>query len=164
MISSVNLVRNLILAVIASLAFYAFWVFIAGPSDVWIEVKHFGLFGWFVVLGLSFFNYLLRFARWHLYLKHLNYEVPKWVNFRFYLVGFAFTTTPGKVGEAIRSLYLKSYSVKYTDSIAAFFVERLVDVIAMLLLSLLAAYVFEDWRWLIIALAVPLVLFLPFFK
>ncbi|MDG1463185.1 MAG: lysylphosphatidylglycerol synthase transmembrane domain-containing protein [Gammaproteobacteria bacterium] len=156
--------RNLILAVIASIAFYGIWVLIAGPDQVWEEVKRLGWLGWFIILGLSLFNYLLRFGRWQLYLQRLGYHVPAWPNFRFYLAGFAFTATPGKVGEVVRSLYLKRYNVKYTDSIAAFFVERLVDVVAMVLLSLLAAYVFEEWRWLIAIVSALLILLLPLLR
>jgi len=124
-------------------------------------VQTLGLAGWGLILGLSLFNYLLRFVRWQMYLLSLGYRVPWWPNLRFYLAGFAFTATPGKVGEAVRSLYLKRFAVKYTDSIAAFFVERLVDVVAMVLLSLLAAYVFEEWRWLIGIVGGLLILLLP---
>lgn len=156
-----NLVRNLIVAVIASIAFYGVWVVLAGPGDVWREVQELGFLGWGLILGLSLFNYLLRFVRWQMYLVSLGYRVPWWPNLRFYLAGFAFTATPGKVGEAVRSLYLKRFAVKYTHSIAAFFVERLVDVVAMVLLSLLTAYVFDEWRWLIGLVGVLLILLLP---
>jgi uncharacterized protein (TIRG00374 family) len=110
---------------------------------------------------LSLLNYLLRFARWQTYLNSLGCAVPAWPNCRFYLAGFAFTATPGKVGEAVRSLYLKRFNVNYADSIAAFFVERLVDIVSMVLLSLLAAYMFDEWRWLIAVLSVVLILLLP---
>jgi uncharacterized protein (TIRG00374 family) len=156
-----NLVRNLIIAVIASIAFYGVWVVLAGPADVWREVQAPGIVGWGLILGLSLFNYLLRFVRWQMYLGSLGYHIPWWPNLRFYLAGFAFTATPGKVGEAVRSLYLKRFAVEYTASIAAFFVERLVDVVAMVLLSLLAAYVFDEWRWLIAVAGALLILLLP---
>ena len=156
-----NLVRNLIIAVIASIAFYGLWVVIAGPDEVWQEVQSLGLTGWCAILGLSLLNYLLRFARWQTYLNSLGCAVPAWPNCRFYLAGFAFTATPGKVGEAVRSLYLKRFNVNYADSIAAFFVERLVDIVSMVLLSLLAAYMFDEWRWLIAVLSVVLILLLP---
>ena len=156
-----NLIRNLILVVFASAAFYGFWVIYAGPADVWQSILRVGWSGWGIILGLSLFNYGLRFVRWHLYLSSLGYDVPKYQNFKFYLAGFAFTATPGKVGEAVRSLYLNRYHVRYADSLAAFFVERLVDVVAMLLLALLAAYVFEGQRWLVITVGAALILLLP---
>jgi glycosyltransferase 2 family protein len=156
-----NLVRNLIIAVIASIAFYGVWVLLAGPGDVWRAVQEIGVIGWLLILGLSLFNYLARFVRWQMYLLSLGYRVPGWPSLRFYVAGFAFTATPGKVGEAVRSLYLKRFAVKYADSIATFFVERLVDVVAMVLLSLLAASVFDEWRWLIAIVGGLLILLLP---
>ena len=53
----------------------------------------------------------------------------------YYLSGFAFTVSPAKAGEAVRSLYLRSYGVTYSQSIAALFVERLQDLLAMVLLA-----------------------------
>jgi len=161
---SQKLIRNLALAVIASIAFYGVWVVVAGPGDVWLEIKRLGWLGWAMILGLSLFNYLLRFARWQMYLNRLGHKVPAWPNLRFYLAGFAFTATPGKVGEAVRSLYLNRYQVRYADSLAAFFVERLVDVVSMVLLSLLAAYVFEEWRWIIIFASMVLIALLPLIR
>jgi uncharacterized protein (TIRG00374 family) len=54
-----------------------------------------------------------------------------------YLSGFALTTTPGKAGEAIRSVFLKPQGVGYGDSMAAFFSERLSDLLAIVLLATL---------------------------
>lgn len=154
----------MLLVVIASAFFYGFWIVYAGPGDVWMGIKKIGWAGWLIILGLSLFNYALRFCRWHLYLSSLGYQVPKLANFKLYLAGFAFTTTPGKVGEAIRSVYLKKYNVKYADSLAAFFVERLVDVVAMVLLALLAAYAFEAQRWLVIVVSIALIMILPLIR
>jgi uncharacterized protein (TIRG00374 family) len=156
-----NLIRNLILAVIASVAFYGLWIVLTGPQNVWIEVKQLGWTGWLIILGLSLLNYLLRFGRWQLYLNRLGYSVPPWSSLKIYLAGFAFTATPGKVGEAMRSVYLNRYKVAYADSLAAFFVERLVDVVAMVLISLLAAFAFEGNRWLVVAVSLFVVLMLP---
>jgi uncharacterized membrane protein YbhN (UPF0104 family) len=56
-----------------------------------------------------------------------------------YLTGFALTTTPGKAGEAIRSMLLKrAHGVPVTDSLAAFFAERFSDVVALAVLATLA--------------------------
>lgn len=159
-----NLIRNLIIVVTASAAFYGFWVIYAGPADVWDSIVQVGWSGWAIILGLSLFNYALRFIRWQGYLSSLGYKIPAWRHFKFYLAGFAFTATPGKVGEAVRSLYLNKYGVRYTDSLAAFFVERLVDVVAMVLLALLAAYAFEQYRWLVICVSVFLILLLPLIR
>ena len=74
-----------------------------------------------LILGLSLLNYCLRFVRWQLYLSRLGYDLPHGLSLRYYLAGFAFTTTPGKAGEAVRSLYLKRHGISYSQSLSALF-------------------------------------------
>lgn len=158
-----NFVRQLIVCVALSLIFYGVWVGFSGTSDVLDSVTRIGWAGWLYVLGLSLVNYGLRLLRWGMYLRRLGYRVPAGVTARTYLAGFAFTTTPGKVGEAIRSVYLKPHGVRYSHSLAALFAERLSDLLAMIVVAALAAFAFADTRWLVIVaillalVAIPLV-------
>ncbi len=156
-----NFVRQLVLCIVLSIAFYGAWAAFGGVDEVWESATRIGVAGWAFILGLSLFNYALRFARWGLYLKRLGARVPMGLNFAAYLAGFGFTTTPGKVGEAIRSVYLKPYGVSYTQSLAAFFVERLVDMLAMIVVASLAAYAFESMRWLVALTLLATLAFLP---
>ena len=100
-----------------------------------------------VILLLSLFNYGLRYWRWQGLLKRLGHSLTHELGIRYYLAGFALTTTPGKAGEAVRSLFLKRHQVSYVDSLAVFFSERLVDVVAMLCLAVAALYAFPATRW-----------------
>ncbi|MGI9309838.1 MAG: lysylphosphatidylglycerol synthase transmembrane domain-containing protein [Gammaproteobacteria bacterium] len=156
-----KLIRQIVICVVASIAFYGVSVVVSGWEDVSSAVARMGWSGWGIILGLSLVNYLLRFVRWQVYLNHLGCRVPVFYSLSVYLAGFAFTATPGKVGEAVRSVYLKPYSVTYVNSLSAFFVERFVDVIAMVLLASLAAFAFEDMRWLVIVTALVVLLVLP---
>jgi uncharacterized protein (TIRG00374 family) len=54
-----------------------------------------------------------------------------------YLAGYAFTTTPGKSGEAVRSWWLRDHGVRLDDSLGALIMERVCDLVAVLLLALL---------------------------
>jgi glycosyltransferase 2 family protein len=90
-----------------------------------------------LVLGLSVLNYLIRFQRWQMFLNRLGHKLPSLQHLLCYLSGFAFTVTPAKAGEAVRSVYLREHGVTYTQSIAALFVERLQDLLAMTLLATL---------------------------
>ncbi|NNC65825.1 MAG: flippase-like domain-containing protein [Gammaproteobacteria bacterium] len=137
------------MCVLLSVLFYGAWVAFGGGADVWDSIALLGWEGWGIVLGLSLLNYGLRFVRWDLYLRQLGYRVPVWTNLRAYLAGFAFTTTPGKVGEAIRSVYLKPFGVNYTDSLAALFAERLADLLAMIVVASMAMFAFANARWLV---------------
>lgn len=99
-----------------------------------------------LILGLSLLNYALRFLRWRYYVAVLGHAVPWWRHLAYYLAGFAFTVTPGKAGEAVRSLYLKAHGMSYSESLAAFFVERLLDVLAIAALAIGGAWLFPDYR------------------
>jgi uncharacterized protein (TIRG00374 family) len=144
-----NFTRQFLVCVILSIVFYGAWAAFSGAAEVWAAAVAMGWAGWSIILGLSLFNYLVRFVRWSFYLKRLGLSVPFGRNLLAYMAGFGFTTTPGKVGEAVRSVYLKPYGVGYISSLAAFFVERLVDLIAMIVLASMAAYAFESTRWLV---------------
>ena len=112
--------RGLVISVVAALALYVGLSFFTGAKDVLGAVSHVDLQVWILVLGLSLLNYLLRFYRWHWYLAHLGHTLPPLRHLTYYMAGFAFTTTPGKMGEAIRSIYLAPHRVSYADSLAAF--------------------------------------------
>ena len=89
------------------------------------------------IFALSLVNYLLRFWRWQRYVAAFGHSLPWCLHLLYYVAGFILTVTPGKAGEAVRSLYLRGHGVSYAQSLAALFVERLLDVLAMSLLALL---------------------------
>ncbi len=99
---------------------------------------------WLVLLGLSLLNYGLRFLRWHVYLAALGTPVPWRRNLLVYLAGFAFTVTPGKAGEAVRSVYLRAAGLPWSPGLAALGVERVLDLTAVVMLAALALRVFAD--------------------
>lgn len=99
-----------------------------------------------LVLGLSTLNYLLRFARWHWYLGDLGHALPWGHHLLVYLGGFLFTVSPAKAGEAVRGLYLRDRGVRYSDTFAALFVERLLDFLAYALLATLIVFQHAEYR------------------
>lgn len=156
-----RLIRPLVWSMLAAAAIYGGSVIAGDISAVAGSIAKLDLVGWVVVIGLSLVNYGLRFFRWEIYLRHLNGRIPVLLSLAYYLGGFAFTTTPGKGGEAIRSLYLKRHSVSYVHSLAAFFTERFVDLIAMVLLASVAALTFPAYQWPVLAIAGLVIAILP---
>jgi len=99
---------------------------------------------------LSLLNYVLRIVRWRSYLAHLGHVLT----FRFaaltFTAGFAFTLSPGKVGEMVRARYYKNMGVPFSHVAAAFFTERLIDLLAMVTVALLAvASLADSYRWVL---------------
>jgi uncharacterized protein (TIRG00374 family) len=87
----------------------------------------------------SLLNYAFRIVRWQSYLVRLGRRLPLGFVSLTYIAGFAFTVSPGKVGEMARARYYSRLGISVADVAGAFFVERLMDVMAMLVLAALMA-------------------------
>jgi uncharacterized protein (TIRG00374 family) len=118
---------------------FAGWCFVAFRADlsrislmpVW-QARDAVLFA----AMLSILNYLLRIVRWSAYLKRFGFRFPAGFTALSYVAGFAFTLSPGKVGEMVRARYYKDAGVPLNVTTAAFFLERLMDTLAMASLAL----------------------------
>lgn len=146
--------RGLILSVVLAVVGYFVFTLWGGWAEVRDSLAQLSAFDLFLLLLLSLVNYLLRFLRWRKFLKLQGNVVPDRANLRIYLSGFALTTTPGKAGEAMRSLLLKPFSVSYPHSLAAFVAERLGDLMAVLLLACVGLYAYEPARPVVVVLAI----------
>jgi glycosyltransferase 2 family protein len=84
---------------------------------------------------LSIVNYALRIVRWRSYLARLGHELTLGFSAVTYVAGFAFTLSPGKVGELARARYYQPLGIPVAQVAGAVFVERLVDLLAVLVLG-----------------------------
>lgn len=143
--------RALILSIVAAIVGYLVLSLWGGWEEVVAAFAQIGLLGTLIVLGLSLVNYGLRFGRWQLYLSQLGYCVPWLPSLRIYLSGFALTTTPGKAGEAFRGVLLKQRGVPFPATFAAFISERLSDLVAIVLLTLVGLAQYPQTRGIVLA-------------
>lgn len=118
----------------------------AGWREVLAAVVRVGVGVVLGLLALSLANYLLRFVRWGRYLALLGSPVPWRVNLDAYFAGFALTTSPGKLGEMLRSVLLKAHGVPVPNSLAAFFAERFSDLLSILVLAAVGLWTYEPAR------------------
>ncbi|MFZ4538376.1 lysylphosphatidylglycerol synthase transmembrane domain-containing protein [Propionivibrio sp.] len=118
----------------------------AGWREVVAAVVQVGPFVIFGLLALSLSNYLLRFVRWGRYLALLEAPVAWRINLDVYFSGFALTTSPGKLGEMMRSVLLKPHGVPAAASIAAFFAERASDLLSILVLAAIGLWAYAPAR------------------
>jgi len=93
--------------------------------------------------ALCLLNYGLRGLRWRLWMAQHGRHFGLLQGLRLYLAGYAFTPTPGNVGEAVRGLMLAHQPLGARQSLAIFGAERLADLLCLLLLCLPAAW----WAW-----------------
>ena len=142
---------------------YALVPVLMGESqESMLALKRIDLSAWSILLGLSFFNYALRFYRW-VYLVKLasGVTIPLGKHFLIYLSGFGLTATPGKIGEAFRGVYMKPLGVNWTQSFSLFFVERLHDVLAIVILSLFAVTYFDSGVLIVVLFTLAILFSLP---
>lgn len=90
------------------------------------------------LLIIAFFSFAVRFLRWHWLLMRLGSRTGLLSGFIAYFSGFAFTATPGKVGELIRIRYLAPLGVVPAKVISAFVYERAIDLAVVMCLAALA--------------------------
>ena len=72
--------------------------------------------------------------------------MPWRINLAVYFSGFALTTSPGKLGETLRSLLLKPHGVPASASLAAFLAERVSDLLAILVLAAVGLWAYSPAR------------------
>lgn len=133
-----SLQRNVL--IYGLLALFAAWCVIGFHRDV--SQIHMApvLAAWPAILAatlLSLLNYALRTVRWRLYMSKLGHRLSwRFVTLTF-MSGFAFTLSPGKLGEMVRARYYLPKGMALPGIAAAFFVERLLDLLAMVALAAL---------------------------
>ena len=90
------------------------------------------------LLALSLGTYAVRYARWRWLLARAGHATPMVRGLLAYMAGFAFTATPGKVGELVRIRYFAPMGVPGWRVISVFVFERAMDLLVVLALASLA--------------------------
>jgi uncharacterized protein (TIRG00374 family) len=150
-----KLLGKIILGVAAGVAIYV-------GFSIWADARSVGRaladFHWVIALaalGLASLNYLVRFARWHYYLKVLGLSVPVGHSLLVFLGGFSLTVTPGKLGEVVKALLLReSHGIAAARTAPIVIAERFTDLMGLLLLACVGIFTFEtDPRFLVVGAA-----------
>jgi len=96
------------------------------------------------VIVLAFISYFFRSMRWLLYIRKEEKKANNLHHTIIYLSGFAFTASPGKSGELMRSTHLNHLHIPFSYTLACFLSERLLDVIIVLNLGIYAIVIITD--------------------
>ena len=120
-------------------------------SDLRAVGQHLADFRWALfpaVLALTLFNYLLRGFKFHYYLRQIGAEkIPLKESFRIFVAGFPLAVTPGKVGEALKGVWIhhKDLEVSTARGVSVVVAERISDGLAVLLLSTLGVIAYPQY-------------------
>lgn len=105
------------------------------------------------LLLLSLFNYVLRAGRWQFFAARLGAVIPWRRNLSYYFAGFSMTTTPGKLGEALRLWFIeRAHGYSYARLAPLFVGDRLIDLNTVLILSLVGLGAFTGYGWAVAVL------------
>lgn len=98
------------------------------------------------ILNLTFFKaifavligYFLRFIRWRILLIKLGLFLPIKDDFLSWMGSYAFTASPGKTGELIRSYFLyEKFGISLIKSSSALIFERMSDLLSVFIIILI---------------------------
>jgi uncharacterized protein (TIRG00374 family) len=149
--------RALLLVVLVSALGYLAFSLWGGWHEVVSAIVRVGFIGTAIALSLSLVNYGLRFVRWQKFLALLGHHVYAPESLRIYIAGFGLTILPGKVGETIRSVFLKKHGVSYPESLAAYFSDQFSNLISMLLLVTIGLWAYPQAQPVVVMLAAIIV-------
>ncbi|MBN1148486.1 MAG: flippase-like domain-containing protein [Anaerolineales bacterium] len=111
-----------------------------------------------LVLALTLFNYTLRCFKWHYYLGQIGVRgFPLARSARLFVAGFPLAVTPGKLGEALKGVWLHRETGKpVAAGIAVVVAERISDGLAVLALSTLGVIAYPQFWPAFLAVLVAL--------
>ncbi len=90
-----------------------------------------------IMMGLSFMNYILRYVKWQYYLRRIDVNLSHVDSFSIFLAGFTLTTSPGKIGEAVKGYFIKELNgTPIAKTVPVVVSERVTDLLAMVLLAM----------------------------
>ena len=102
-------------------------------------------------LLLAFSNYIVRFLKWHYYVRILEIALPKKMSAKIFFSGLLMSATPGKFGEVFKSFLIKEcVGTPISRSAPIVLAERFTDFVALALMSLLGLAILpEKYRYLL---------------
>jgi uncharacterized protein (TIRG00374 family) len=131
--------RKLILFVIFSVVVFAIVGLYGQLDDV---VAALISIDWWIVLpammALSFLNYIIRYMKWQYYLRRIDVNLSHTDSFSIFLAGFTLTTTPGKIGEAVKGFFIRDIDdTPIAKTVPVVVSERVTDLLALVLLAMI---------------------------
>lgn len=119
--------------------------FFLGTREVIGELEKFGPLSLAGFAGLWFVAFATRLWRWHCLSRSLGLDVPALRLALYYAAGLAFTTTPGRVGEAARLWFLnRGHGVPLRISGPILVADRLSDLCCVLVMCLVGIGAFLE--------------------
>jgi uncharacterized protein (TIRG00374 family) len=144
--------RSLVLAVVLGVVVFAALSVFADFGKVSAALSGFNVALIPAILGLVSLSYAGRFVRWLYYLKVLKVSVPLGQNAAIFAAGLSMTISPGKLGEVLKSVFVRQASgAPIARTAPAIFAERATDGTGMVLWGFIGAFALNVPPWTMLA-------------
>ncbi|MBE0698781.1 MAG: flippase-like domain-containing protein [Anaerolineaceae bacterium] len=114
-----------------------------------------------IAIGFTLLNYALRFIKWHFYIQQVGVHNLDWKqSLRLFVAGFPLAVTPGKVGEALKGVWLnRTSNIPVGRGVAVVLAERISDGLAVMILSIFGVIAYPQyWAAFIVILVILLLI------
>ncbi len=119
----------------------------------------------FILFALTTANYLIRFIKWDYFLKKAGIHLPLKENLFIFASGLSMIITPGKIGEIWKAWLIKDIEgTERSKTIPVVIIERITDVLGLVILSFAGALYYKQDLLLILAFPAIILIFLSAIK
>jgi len=142
-----SILKKLIPGLILGFLVLVTLAFIGDLKQVGEVISRFNWWMFPVAISFTLFNYGLRFLKFLYYLKLIGAKEIGWrEGLRIFVAGFPLAVTPGKVGEALKGVWINRASgIPVGKGISAILAERISDGMAVLMLSTLGVLAYPQY-------------------
>ncbi len=138
--------RKIFGSIVLAIVVYAVVLLIAETSNLVAELRSFQWELLPAIIGLTLFNYGLRFVKWHWYLGVVGVKNLHWFDsLLIFLSGFSMTLTPGKAGEFLKAFLVRQrVGTPVATTSPIILAERMTDGLALLILAAAGLLIFDS--------------------
>lgn len=143
-------VKNVILFLLSAIIVFSILLFLGDYGKV---IQSLGMIKVEVIVAivlLALANYIFRYLKWEYFLRISKIRLPTKVSLLVFLSGLSMAITPAKVGELLKSYYLKKLEgIRIRRTVMIIVSERLTDVLGLSILSLFGLVSFFEHAYLV---------------
>jgi glycosyltransferase 2 family protein len=141
-------IKPLLIVLCIAASLYALILFLWGDINLAVMLGRLNSWTGLGAIVLCVMSYLLRGLRWRIWMARHHHVMGLSQGLRLYLAGYAFTPTPGNIGEAARGLLLARNPLTAAQSLTIFAAERAADLVCLVTLALPCAWWLMSTGWL----------------
>lgn len=147
----VRLFKKIVPIIVIVIIVYAIFLFLADIDKITDKIINFKPEFILIIIPLTILSWIIIYLRWNILLKTIKVEIPHSINFQIFLASGALGITPGKVGELFKSQILKDkFNIPRTKTAPLFIVEKFLDSIGALIVTLFGIWFFPEIGYLAI--------------